>query len=161
VGSRTLGILHESKPLMGSKHLGAVFLGPMPGYKFIFNKLLTMVQNLCYGTSFHSFHCGFRAVSTSCLRKIHFEQLGNWYDYDTEFLIAASELGARIVEVPVKAFYDPNAGSSVPGVRYGLRILWNCAAYLFSSARSHAPQNELNSQGDEARSGHTNTEYDR
>ncbi|MCB0344110.1 MAG: glycosyltransferase family 2 protein, partial [Bdellovibrionales bacterium] len=50
VGSRTLGILHESKPLMGSKHLGAVFLGPMPGYKFIFNKLLTMVQNLCYGT---------------------------------------------------------------------------------------------------------------
>lgn len=158
VGSRVLGILKESRPLLGSRFLGAVFNGPMPGYKFVCNNLLTMLQNSCYGTRFHSFHCGFRAMSFSCLRQLPFRELANWYIYDTELLLAAHRQRLRISEVPVSAFYDPDAGSGVPGIRYGLRILQHCAAVLQERLCSRAASSKFKAGACEDPACHKGTE---
>lgn len=130
VGSRTQGILQQAPSLLGSRLLGAIFKGPMPAYKFVFNRLLTAFQNFCHGTHYHAFHCGFRACTRKALMQVPFDQLGSWYLFDTEFLLAAHQAGLNIVEVPVGAFYDPQAGSSVPGWRYGLRIVRHSLAQL-------------------------------
>jgi len=131
VGSRTNGILRQVRPLAGSTVLSALVRGPMPGYKFLFHLLLTRFQNLCYGTDFHCFHSGFRACTQDVLRKIPFESLTTWYDYDTEFLLAANQAKTRIVEVPVSAHYDERAGSSAPSIRYGLHVVRHAIRYRF------------------------------
>ena len=95
----------------------------MPTYKFIANIILTALQNICFGTRYHSFHSGFRACTRNALMKIDFEKFMSWYLFDTEFLLEAHKKDLRIVEVPVSTFYDEYAGSSVPALRYGIRVL--------------------------------------
>jgi len=123
VGSRTQGILRKAPSLFASKYLGAIFKGPMPAHKFVANLALTWIQNLLLGTNFHSFHCGFRGCNRKTVEEINWSLLSNWYLFDMEFLLHVHRAGKKIIEIPVDAFYDPNAGSSVPGIRYGLGVL--------------------------------------
>ena len=131
VGSRTRGIMNGAKPLMRSKLLGAAFRGSMPAYKFIANIILTAFQNICYGTRYRSFHSGFRACRRDALLKIDLEKLTSWYLFDTQFLLEVHNNGLRIVEVPVGTFYDEDAGSSAPVLRYGVRIVLFSLKYTF------------------------------
>lgn len=73
--------------------------------------------------NFMDFHSGFRAISKEALKKVPFEQIGNWYLFDTEFIVACHRAGLKIVEVPAGTYYNPNASSKVPSVRYGFAIL--------------------------------------
>ena len=123
VGSRVQGIFKSVRPFLGSRFLGATLWGPMPGYKFIANRILSRIQNLLFGTHFTDFHSGFRAVTRDALRRVPFEQFGNWYLFDTEFMVASSRAGLRVREVPVGTYYSPKAGSRVPSIRYGFAIL--------------------------------------
>lgn len=135
IGSRTRGIMEQVKPVLGSRTIGAMFQGPMPAYKYLANIALSGLQNLCYGTKYYSFHCGFRAFTSNALRLIPFDQLTTWYNYDTELLIVAHQIGLNILEVPVSAFYDDRAGSSVPVVRYGLRIVQHALRYRMNGRK--------------------------
>ena len=132
VGSRTMGILLTSPKVLGSRKIGAAFLGSMPCHRFLGNLALTSLQNFCYGTNFHTFHDGFRACTRFALDVVPYSQLTTWYQYDTEFLIAAHERGLHICEVPVKSFYSPHAKSSTPVIAYGLRVIWNGITYCFT-----------------------------
>lgn len=123
VGSRTKGILEQASPLIGSRFLGATLNGAMPAYKFLSNVSLTSFQNLLLGTHYHSFHDGFRGCTRQVLEEINWNLFSNWYLFDMEFLVYAHRLAKKIVEIPVSSFYDPNAGSNVPNIRYGLRVV--------------------------------------
>ncbi|MCM8811707.1 MAG: glycosyltransferase family 2 protein [Candidatus Omnitrophica bacterium] len=123
VGSRIMGIYQTVRPFLGSKMLGASLWGPMPGYKFVANRILSTIQNIFLGTRFLEFHSGFRAITKEALSKIPLDRLGNWYLFDTEFVVACHRAGLRIKEVPAGTYYNPEAGSKVPSVRYGLAIL--------------------------------------
>ena len=123
IGSRVMGILQSVRPFLGSRFLGAVLWGPMPGYKFAANRILSRIQNSLFGTKFSEFHSGFRGMTAHSLTQIPFEQFGNWYLFDTEFLVASHRAGLRVLEVPVGTYYNPSAGSKVPSIRYGLAIL--------------------------------------
>ncbi len=130
VGSRTKGIIMSSPKILGSQIIGATIAGPMPFHRFVSNLILTIFQNFCYGTNFHTFHDGFRACNRSTLQTVPFSNLTTWYQYDTEFLLAAHQKGVRIIEVPVKSFYSPDASSATPAVIYGLRVLRHALTYL-------------------------------
>lgn len=129
VGNRIKGILENSPLFLKSKFLGAILYGPMPAYRFIANIILTKFQNWCYETNFSSFHSGFRACTRSALERMPFEKLTGWYQYDTEFLIEANEKNLRIKEVPVTSYYSKDAGSKVPLIKYGLRIVITAWCY--------------------------------
>ena len=123
IGSRIRGILKTTSPLLGSRFLGAMFQSTMPRYKFLANVALTNFQNLLLGTHYYSFHCGFRACSRKILEAIDWDFFSDWYLFDMEFLVYAHRAQKKILEVPVGTFYDQNAGSSVPSIRYGLKTL--------------------------------------
>jgi glycosyltransferase involved in cell wall biosynthesis len=138
VGSRTQGIILASPRVLGSRVIGASLLGPMPFHRFVPNLVLTTFQNLCYGTRFHTFHDGFRACTRRTLQVVPYADLTTWYQYDTEFLLAAHERGLRIVEVPVQSFYSPHAGSATPSIAYGLRVVWHALTYYLKGRERDA-----------------------
>lgn len=121
--------------IWGSRLLGAVLKSPMPAHKVLGHLALTSIQNVCYGTRYHSFHCGFRACTAETIRRIPFEKFTRSYQYDTEFLLSAHGLNLRIVEVPATPFYDRRAGSSVPVVRYGVQVVKHAIYYRLAGRR--------------------------
>lgn len=123
VGSRTLGIAARSPRLLGSTWLGACVSGVMPPSRLIPNLLLTAYQNACFGTSFHSFHDGFRACARRVVERIPYRTFSGWYQFDTNFLLAAHALGFRIREVGVSTQYLKRPSSATPRIEYGLRVL--------------------------------------
>ena len=144
IGSRTLGLLRAAPKMLGSQVLGACLRGPMPVGRFVPNLALTAYQNWCYGTSFHSFHDGFRACVRRVLERVPYHDYGNWYQFDTEFLLGAHVAGIRIQEVGVGTEYLRDPASSTPPIRYGLRVVGYASAYLvrhrvFRRRRPRAP----------------------
>ena len=135
VGSRTRGIISASPRVLGSRLIGASLLGPMPFHRFVSNLALTAFQNLCYGTRFHTFHDGFRACTRQTLQVVPYADLTTWYQYDTEFLLAAYERGVRIAEAPVRSFYSPQAGSATPPIAYGLRVVRHGLTYYLKQRK--------------------------
>ncbi len=122
-GSRTVGLISQARPLLGSKTAGAMFRGAMPPHKFAANLFLTWLANLAFRTDYHSYHCGFRSFSRDALQRVPFASLTQGYLFDTALLMECHVLGLRIVEVPISAHYDVDAGSSVNSVGYGLKVL--------------------------------------
>jgi len=131
VGNRIEGILNKAPLVLKSRHLGAILYGEMPVHKFIANIILTKFQNWCYGTKFHSFHTGARACTRKALENIPLEELSDWYLYDTEFLFKANEAKLRIKEIPVSTHYPKDAGTKVPAIRYGTRIIFHALRCWF------------------------------
>lgn len=126
-GSRTVGLLEQAKPLLGSKTLGAMFRGAMPPHTFAANLALTSLANVAFGTNYNSFHCGFRAYTREALTRIPFASLTQGYLFDSMSLIEGHVRGLRIVEVSIGTHYDANAGSNVNSIRYGFEVLY----YIF------------------------------
>jgi len=136
-GSRILGIKSATPRILGSNFWGAVIKGPMPGYKYIANCCLTFFQNIAFGTHFTDFHTGFRACTREALFRLEFNKFMGWYLFDTEFLLESHINGLKICEVPVTSCYDDRAASSVPSVRYGLKIMQFAAQYRFNQKGRH------------------------
>lgn len=135
VGSRTMGIINKSQPRLGSRWFGSLVDGTMPTSRYVPNLLLTAFQNLCFGTNFHSFHDGFRACSRQALEKIPYQSFGNWYQFDTEFLLAAHAGRLKIREVGVSTRYLKNPPSATPRVKYGLRVVSHATRYALRRLR--------------------------
>ena len=98
--------------------------GNMPFSRIAGHASLTAVQNILYGTNYHSFHEGMRGVTRDFMEWSVNQSFPNWYDYDTRLIVAAHRAGWRIHEIGTPPFYTAEATSGVPLVRYGLKTLW-------------------------------------
>lgn len=135
VGSRMQGLVADAQPFLNSKLIGAFLHGEMPTHRFLGNLCLTMLQNLCYGTHFHCFHEGLRALSRSVLGKLAYESLDDGYHFDNELLVMAHKLGLRITEVLVSTKYRNDVGSKAPVLQYGFKTLSFALGYRFNIGR--------------------------
>jgi 2-polyprenyl-3-methyl-5-hydroxy-6-metoxy-1,4-benzoquinol methylase len=96
--------------------------GGMPVYKFIGNKVLTTIQNAVLGTRMSEFHSGYRSYSTALLRRIPFERNANDFHFDTEIIIQAQAVGAKIKEVPISTHYGDEV-CHVDGMKYARNVI--------------------------------------
>jgi len=96
--------------------------GGMPYYKIIGNKLLTYIQNQLTKQNLSEYHTGMRLYSTELLARIPFELNSNGFDFDTEVLLQAFYVGAKVVETQIPTRYA-NEVCSVPGLRYAVDII--------------------------------------
>jgi len=112
----------EADAVFGSRMLvkGGAISGGMPLYKYVGNKILTLVQNSVLRTSLSEFHSGFRAYSVSALRRIPFQQNANGFHFDTEIIIQLLLARCRISEVPIPTYY----GDEICRVN-GIPYAWN------------------------------------
>jgi glycosyltransferase involved in cell wall biosynthesis len=112
---------------LGSRILGMGALrGGMPFYKYVFNRCLTLIQNLLIGHKLSEYHTGFRAFSRRLLENLPLEENGNDFVFDNEMLTQAVHFGYRIAEVTCPTRYGPESSSISfrRSVRYGFGVLW-------------------------------------
>lgn len=99
--------------------------GGMPLYKYMANRLLTILENLLLGQNLGEFHSGMRAYDRKVLETIPWELNSNQFVFDEELLIQSAFLNFKIgdIPVPVKYFKEASSISFVNSVIYGLATL--------------------------------------
>ncbi len=102
--------------------------GGMPLYKVVANVGLTWFQNKLTGLDLTEYHTGYRAYSSAFLRRVPFEINTNEYHFDTEMLLQAANIGARIEEFDIPTFYG-DEDCNVDGVQYGTDVLRETIRY--------------------------------
>lgn len=118
---------------LGSRIIGGgTIAGGMPRYKYIANRLLTLIQNLCLGAKLSEYHTGFRAFSAHLLRKLPLEENSDDFVFDNEMLAQALYFGYRIGEISCPTRYMKEASSINfrRSVQYGIGVLGVTAKFL-------------------------------
>lgn len=121
----------EADMVLGSRLAvrGAWRHSGMPAYKFLANRGLTMIENAVLGTNFSELHTGYRAYSRQLLLTVPFLRNSIDFVFDSEMVMQAIHFGFRIVEVPARTRYFPEASSASAGqsIVYGFKTLWAAA----------------------------------
>lgn len=107
--------------------------GGMPLYKYTFNRILTIFENIVLGLNLSEYHTGFRAYKKEVLERLPFIKYSNDFVFDQEILIAAHAAGFKMGEIAVPVRYFPEASSInfARSLRYGLSILYVLLVYSF------------------------------
>ena len=104
----------------------------MPAYKYLGNRMLTLIENIALGQNMGEFHSGFRAYRREVLETLPFERFSDDFVFDSQFLVSAVDAGFRLGEIPVPVRYMPEASSIGfrRSVRYGLGTLGAVGQFL-------------------------------
>jgi glycosyltransferase involved in cell wall biosynthesis len=122
---------------------GGARRGGMPFYKLAGNRVLTTIQNGFTGLGLSEYHTGYRGYSTAFLSRVPFDLNTNDFHFDTEILLQAAHLRARIVEFPIPTRYADEVShvAGISGFRYGWNVLRATLGYrmhqlgMFTSLR--------------------------
>jgi 2-polyprenyl-3-methyl-5-hydroxy-6-metoxy-1,4-benzoquinol methylase len=85
--------------------------GGMPLYRFVGNRVTTVVENLMLGSRFTEMHSGLRAYTRQCLLSLPFLRYSDDFSFDSQLLVDAATGGLRVVEVPVPTRYTGESSS--------------------------------------------------
>jgi len=120
-------IAQELYPVvLGSRILGKGALnGGMPYYKYIFNRFLTLTENILIGQKLSEYHTGYRAFSRQVLKSINFQANDDDFIFDNEMLSQIFMKGFEIAEVtcPTKYFDEASSINFSRSMKYGLGVL--------------------------------------
>ena len=105
----------------------------MPGYKYFFNRCLTLFQNILLGQKLSEYHTGYRAYSSAVLNDINYMANSDDFVFDNQLLLQIINKKYAIGEISCPAKYFPEASSIGFGrsCRYGWGIVVNTFGYLF------------------------------
>jgi len=112
--------------VLGSRILGKGALnGGMPRYKYIFNRMLTLSQNLIMNQKLSEYHTGYRAFSSDVLRNINYHSNSDNFVFDNQMLAQIFFKGYDIAEVtcPTKYFTEASSINFKNSSFYGLGVL--------------------------------------
>jgi glycosyltransferase involved in cell wall biosynthesis len=131
-------IAHDVFPVVyGSRILGnGALRGGMPVYKYVSNRVLTLVQNLLMGQKLSEYHTGYRAFHRKVLEAIAIEANSDDFVFDSEITAQIFAAGFEIGEVTCPTKYFPEA-SSINFRRslvYGLGCLRTALQYRLHTA---------------------------
>jgi len=142
--------------VLGSRVLGGTALrGGMPLYKYVFNRLLTLFQNILLGAKLSEYHTGYRAFSRKALTTLPLLANSDDFVFDNQMLTQAIAFGLNVGEVscPTKYFTEASSISFRRSVVYGLGVLKTSIAYRLwkwglSESRLFSPGPTLRLQTD-------------
>lgn len=121
-------IANEVYPVVfASRILGKGALkGGMPLYKYIANRILTLVQNILINQKLSEYHTGFRAYSKEVLEKVNYNNFSEDFIFDNQMAVQIFKKGFEIGEISCPTKYFPEASSInfKRSVKYGLGVLW-------------------------------------
>lgn len=112
--------------VLASRILGkGAIEGGMPRYKYVANRVLTLLQNLLVGHKLSEYHTGYRAFHRRVLEALPFESYSDDFLFDNQVLVGIIERDFRIAEVscPTRYFAEASSISFTRSVRYGLGVL--------------------------------------
>lgn len=124
------------KSKKGDLILGSRFLNrgdkETPFYKAISIKIITLLFNLVLGINISEANTGYRGYTRKLLETVPFDNNGNGYIFDPQFIIQTVYAGFKIGEVPVTKEYNEEAISPnfKKSVEHGLENLTLLVQYL-------------------------------
>lgn len=120
--------------VFGSRILGKGALkGGMPLYKYIANRILTLIQNIMINKKLSEYHTGFRAFSAKALRSVNYMANSDDFIFDNQIIAQLFYAGYEIAEItcPTKYFEEASSINFKRSVKYGLGVIATSFAYFF------------------------------
>lgn len=121
--------------VLGSRILGGGALkGGMPLWRYIPNRFLTFVANICFGAKLSEYHTGYRAFSRELLEKIPFDKNSDDFVFDNQMLAQIIWSGYTIAEIscPTKYFDEASSINFFRSLIYGTGCLKVCLIFFLS-----------------------------
>jgi glycosyltransferase involved in cell wall biosynthesis len=118
--------------VLGSRMLGkSALTGGMPRYKYVANRVLTLLQNIVLGRKLSEYHTGYRAFHRRVLETLPLDENSNDFVFDNEMLaqVVAFDYSIGEVSCPTRYFGEASSISFPRAVRYGLGVLGVCAKF--------------------------------
>lgn len=108
--------------------------GGMPGHKYFFNRLFTLVANVLIGENLSEYMSGFRAYSKKTLLTVPFQRFSNDFVQDMQFLLSALYRGLRVGEIPIATRYHEKASmiTGWRGFKFGIESCVFLVLYLLA-----------------------------
>jgi len=123
--------------VLGSRILGkGAIKGGMPVYKFISNRVLTLIQNLLLDQKMSEYHTGYRAYAANVLRQIDYNKNSDGYIFDNEMLAQIIFSGFRVGEISCPTEYSGDSSSIgfFRSIGYGTGVLDVSLKYFLQKA---------------------------
>ena len=127
--------------MIASGHYDAVFasrilgrgalVGGMPVYKYVFNRMLTLFQNIAMRQKLSEYHTGYRAWNRQVLERLPLLSCSDDFVFDNQMIAQAAWFGFQLGEISCPTKYFPEA-SSINFRRsctYGLGVLKTSVEY--------------------------------
>src|SRR5438552_6811917 len=113
--------------VLGSRILGGGALrGGMPWWKYLANRVLTLLENLLLGAKLSEYHTGYRAFTRDLLERLPIDSNSDDFVFDNQILTQVIWLDCPIGEVTCPAKYLPEASSI--NFRRSVRYGFGCVA---------------------------------
>lgn len=128
--------------VLGSRILGKTArAGGMPFYKYVSNRVLTLIQNICLRQKLSEYHTGYRAFSRKVLEALPLEENSDDFVFDNQMLTQIAFFGFPIGEVscPTRYFEEASSINFQRSVRYGFGCLADSIAYLAAKSGIATP----------------------
>ncbi len=99
--------------------------GGMPLYKYVFNRCLTLFENILIGQKLSEYHTGYRAFHADVIRAINFTHNSDDFVFDNEMISQVFMKGFQIGEVtcPTKYFKEASSINFSRSMKYGMGVL--------------------------------------
>ena len=120
--------------VLGSRILGESALkGGMPLYKYISNRILTLIQNILMGQKLSEYHTGYRCFNAEVFKKINFTKNSNDFIFDNQLLAQICYQKFSIGEISCPAKYEKDSSSINfrRSLTYGFGVLGVSFKYFF------------------------------
>ncbi|OOQ58498.1 glycosyltransferase family 2 protein [Mucilaginibacter pedocola] len=124
--------------MFGSRILGKGALkGGMPMYKYIANRVLTLLQNILMNQKLSEYHTGYRAYSAQVLRAIPYQKNSDDFVFDNQVVAQIFYAGFEIGEVtcPTKYFDEASSISFSRSMTYGFGVLGVSLRYCLAKLK--------------------------
>jgi glycosyltransferase involved in cell wall biosynthesis len=116
----------EYDGVLASRILGRGALkGGMPRYKYISNRVLTLVENILIHEKMSEYHTGYRAWNRRLLERLPLLSCSDDFVFDNQMIVQATYFGFRLGEIscPTKYFEDASSINFQRSITYGLGVL--------------------------------------
>ena len=106
-------------------------------YRYVGNRLTTILENWLLGTSFSEMHSGLKAYRREVLTRLPLTSYSDDFVFDTQIITDALANGFRIAEIPVPTRYTKESssvsiGRSIEYIFSSLLVCWRVRGRLRS-----------------------------
>jgi len=124
--------------VLGSRILGGYALeGGMPGWKYIANRALTLLENILLGAKLSEYHTGYRAFSRELLEGLPIENNSDDFVFDNQMLAQILWYRYTVAEVscPTKYFAEASSINLFRSIKYGFGCLYTAFVFRLSKMK--------------------------
>jgi glycosyltransferase involved in cell wall biosynthesis len=121
--------------VLASRILGnGALKGGMPLYKYFFNRVMTLVQNILMGQKLSEYHSGYRAFTAKAIRSIDYHKNSDDFVFDNQMLAQLCYEGYAVAEVTCPTKYEKESSSInfSRSVKYGTGCMITALKYFLS-----------------------------